>query len=102
MTQIDTFRNIILLTTRYPGLRRIFIQSLDTAKVADLPDAICELWRSPEHHYDKQSRFSLEFAAHCLARHNPIELEEIRPSDLGRTCKEGLGVVDRLLVRYCE
>ena len=31
-----------------------------------------------------------------------VYLEDIRPSELGRVCDDDLGVVGRLLVRYCE
>ncbi len=92
-----------MLTTRYPGLRRIFVQSPNINEVAGSPDAICELWRSTEYDYDKTSRFILEFAAHCLATSDiNTDLEGIRPSRLGCTYEEGLGVVDRLMVRYCK
>jgi len=91
-----------MLTTRYPGLRRIFLQSPGINKVADSPDAICDLWRSTKYNYDTVSRFTLEFAAHCLARSDiNIDLEGIR-NELGCTCEEGLGAIDRLVVRYCE
>ena len=92
-----------MLTTRYPGLRRVFLQCPHINRVANSPDTICELWRCTDYDYDKESSFTLEFAAHCLARSDPSsELEEIRPSKLGCTRETGLGVLDTLVVGYCE
>ena len=94
---------IITLTTRYPGLRRIFLQSSAINKVAHSADAICEFWRNTEYHTGTEAHFLLEFAACCLVKCDiSIYLEGIRPSELGRAVEEGLGVVDKLLVRYFE
>ncbi|SRR5258707_5931157 len=102
-TRIQAFRNIIVLTTRYPGLRRIFLESLAIKKLADSPNEICRLWKSAEYKPETEVRFTLEFAAHCLAKCDiNVYLEGIRPTKLGCASEEGMGVVDTMLVRYCE
>lgn len=97
-----------MLTTRYPGLRRLFLQSLDADPVRTSEDDILALWKRPEDTPDSSPEWDLyrDFAAACLADADVfLIVEGNRPEQLislgGED--EGLSVIERLLVvRECR
>ena len=65
--------------------------------------AICTLWMKTGEFHERSYIFYLKFAAFCLSDHEVATyLEGTRPSELGSPSEEDLGIVMRLLIRYCE
>ncbi|KZP06901.1 hypothetical protein FIBSPDRAFT_939785 [Athelia psychrophila] len=87
VTQLVAFRSIVLLSTRYVGLRWLFAEIL-TAK---LPGArlsqshLSQLWRDVTSGGDLDWEFFLEYAAYCVAAsdHVTLAVEECAPSQFG-------------------
>ena len=91
MTQLHAFKNIIMLMTRYPGLRRLFLRCKHVRQAA--PD----VWIRIGETYDPKWLFFWRLAARCVWDHDiaPV-LEKTLPRELGLIC-ERHGVIDELL-----
>ncbi|KAJ7104898.1 hypothetical protein C8R44DRAFT_746155 [Mycena epipterygia] len=100
-TQLETFKSLVALTTRYPGLRRIFLKNTgaptdDVAVLWDRPGDVCGLhWQ-----------FHRDFAAACMADLDISSMvEDIPIQSLGSILDQctGLSIIERLLVASdCE
>lgn len=92
-TQLLAFRSIVMLTTRYLGLRWLFIEHLksDSAPRPSQSD-LSNLWRKDRTAYvDREWDFFLKYAAYCVSAPDDSVTgiaETYKPSDLG-------------LVRHC-
>ena len=81
-------------------MRRVLFRSPDMQEVVESPDSISKLWSRREYHCNWEWRYFLQFAAFCLASNEIIaslELEKIRPNELGDVCDQGLSIIERLL-----
>ena len=97
-TQLVAFKGIVMLITRYIGLRHLFLAVLSSASMPrPSRAAICELWRSGSEGGDQEWNFFLEYAAYCISASNDITrtIEAIRPSRFG-LFEEGLCVTNRI------
>ncbi|KAJ7135684.1 caspase domain-containing protein [Mycena epipterygia] len=102
-TQLQAWKGIVMLTTRYPGLRRIFLNCKHIRRVGPLRDSIIALWnrsgdrpdRNP-HDLDFQS-----FAAACIADEDIARILEQSSCPLwclDETNDQTISVIERLLV----
>ncbi|KAJ7135692.1 hypothetical protein C8R44DRAFT_952180 [Mycena epipterygia] len=102
-TQLHAWKGIVMLTTRYPGLRRIFLNCKHIRGVGTSRDSIFSLWdrsrdrpdRDP-HDLDFQS-----FAAACVADEDIsgiLEKSSCPSWCLDETNDQPLSVIERLLV----
>ncbi|KAF7321965.1 hypothetical protein MKEN_00719000 [Mycena kentingensis (nom. inval.)] len=68
-TQVDCFKAIISLSTRYPGLRRVFLEILQSEQTEQLDrDTILSLWRRTDTFGTLEDfTFASTCAAECLA-----------------------------------
>ncbi|KAJ6572088.1 hypothetical protein B0H19DRAFT_1231662 [Mycena capillaripes] len=116
-TQIDTFKSLVMLTTRYPGVRRLFVKS---RKVNNSEEDISALWDRPHEASSAEWDLYRNFAAACLADGDVCSIVEesepnssvqvLAPAQEGETVEgparlisptgagERLGVVELLLV----
>jgi hypothetical protein len=100
-SQITAFRNIIKLTTRYPGLRRLFLRSNVFRQTAQSQDAISKLWTRSGDNVPPGWDFYLQFAAFCVANNEvTTSIEENRPSQLGYIYALGLSSVEKLVLFF--
>ncbi|GBE89512.1 hypothetical protein SCP_1601740 [Sparassis crispa] len=88
--QLDAFKSIISLTTRFPGLRALFVRHVDTR--------VDNLWSVPERNRTHEWEFFRKFAIFCLFP-NAIAntLEAVRPRKLGRLLHSSRAVVESLI-----
>jgi hypothetical protein len=101
LTQAQAFKSIMMLTTRYPGLRRLFNRHLLERGVEDSPMAIASLWMRPGDEVSLEWQFLLKFTAFCISKSEVSDLlEEVQPSELGSLRQRRLGIVERLLVLF--
>lgn len=86
-TQLVAFRCIVTLTTRYLGLRWLFVEHLKSETAPHpSPSDISELWRKGRENYnDREWNFFLGYAAYCVSAPDAITVtaETHKPSDLG-------------------
>ncbi|KAJ7937059.1 hypothetical protein B0H13DRAFT_2648967, partial [Mycena leptocephala] len=99
-TQLQAFTNIVTLITRYPGLRRIILNSKAIRHVVESGVAISRLWNSSGDHRDSQWKFYCEFASACITDKDiSTFVEGFSTSDLsGSVDQQGLTVIETLLV----
>lgn len=87
MTQLIAFRSIVLLSTRYVGLRWLFAEILAARlKGASLSQShLSQLWRDVTSGGDPDWEFFLEYAAYCVAAFDHVTraVEECAPSQFG-------------------
>lgn len=99
-TQLLAFKGIVLLTTRYIGLRHIFMKHLSTKNMPNPSQAdICDLWKSGGAEGDQQWEFFRKYAAYCISAPDKITttIEAYKPSRFGYF-KEGLCVSNHLSI----
>ncbi|KAJ7802490.1 hypothetical protein B0H14DRAFT_2892130, partial [Mycena olivaceomarginata] len=106
-TQIEASKGIVTLTTRFPGLRRIFLACKHLQDIEILSaNAISELWKRQDDVSGMEDLvFFLQFAAACLVNKDIAPLMEGSSQDVlnVESAPEGLSVVERLLVASdCE
>ncbi|KAJ7679359.1 hypothetical protein DFH06DRAFT_509201 [Mycena polygramma] len=105
-TQIEAFKGIMTLITRYSGLRRVFLasQKLGAAEISG--DSIAALWKRPDSEDAGQSQdftFFLEYASACITDKDVAPMMEENPPHVLWSVEDGLSVVERLLVASdCE
>jgi hypothetical protein len=100
-TQLDAFKSIVMLTTRYPYLRHFFITCKHINRVGNSHNAISSLWMRAEGN-DEDSVFMLKYAAFCVSDNAiAIQVEKIDPVRLGCVRKRQLSVVEKLSM-YCR
>ncbi|KAJ7111633.1 Rho GTPase activation protein [Mycena crocata] len=101
-TQLEAFKNLSAVITRYPGVRRLFLRCeyLDGVPLGE--DDISLLWDRPDDPAcGPRWHFHCNFAAACIADIDiSTMVEKVSPSDLGSVANrpEGLSVIERLLV----
>ncbi|KAJ6620205.1 hypothetical protein B0H10DRAFT_1102973 [Mycena sp. CBHHK59/15] len=66
-TQLHTFKSIVMFTTRYPGIRRLFLRCEHVQRVGPSLDAISTLWDRSDASCGQEWDFLLHFAAACVA-----------------------------------
>jgi hypothetical protein len=103
VTQLQTFKSLVMLTTRYPGLRRLFLR-FENVRRATTHVAIADLWKRADGLCTLEWHYFRQFAASCLSDGDiSITLEEIPPRELGCVCSDERGAIDKLLlVLDCE
>ena len=77
-----------MLTTRYIGLRSLFVELL-VAEIGSKPSQsnVSGLWREVTDRGDPEWEFFLEYAAYCVTSsdHVTLAVEECAPLQLGRS-----------------
>ncbi|KAJ7282202.1 hypothetical protein C8J57DRAFT_43698 [Mycena rebaudengoi] len=105
-TQCQAFERIVTLTTRFPGLRFIFLRSKCIQDVPVLVDSISALWDRSDNPTDPHWSFWRTFTAICLAETSiAVMLEETPVSQLATYPEDSgsLSLIERLLVAHrCE
>ncbi|KAJ7217426.1 ras family-domain-containing protein [Mycena rebaudengoi] len=105
-TQCQAFERIVTLTTRFPGLRFIFLRSKCIQDVPVLVDSISALWDRSDDPTDPYWSFWRTFTATCLAETSiAVMLEETPVSQLATYPEDSgsLSLIERLLVAHrCE
>jgi hypothetical protein len=101
-TQLQAFKSIIMLTTRFPCLRRLFLTYKHTKSVGDSPDAISRIWMRVDD-CDRESVFLLKYAAFSVSN-NPIaaRVEKVSPRKLGCVYTGKLSIVEWLMLIFRE
>lgn len=87
-----------MLTTRYVGLRDLFMKHLCTKdKPPPSTSDIAQLWRKDSLGGDEEWDFFLKYAAYCMAGPDKVTsiVETLKPSCFG-TFTEGQCISDRL------
>ncbi|KZP20676.1 hypothetical protein FIBSPDRAFT_1044707 [Athelia psychrophila] len=88
-TQLLAFKNIVMLTTRFIGLRCMFVDPLALRlKVTSLDQStLSRLWKASGIHGGSEWDFFLKFAAYCITASDRITsaVEECPPSHCGRS-----------------
>ena len=90
----------MLLTTRYPGLRRFF-QHEGTEPTEAPRSTVSQFWARDEGEYTREWKFFLDFAEFCVSRNEAAEIVERKlPSQLGSLSCWALerGAIENLLV----
>ena len=99
-TQIDTFKSIILLSTRYPGLRKFFVEDSLSERITHW-SASLKAWMRPMDERTQEWESTLSLAMFCLLDNTLAALVEgTKPSLLGRTNESNSGCVDLLLFQF--
>ena|SRR5882762_522030 len=100
-TQLTTFRILVALIPRYPGIRRLFCHPKDSEQ---LLSTLKEHW-TPEHQDCGDGwTFYRDYALHCLSNTGELTdlVEKIIPSELGCLLKESVArVPTQLESRNC-
>ncbi|KAJ7499915.1 hypothetical protein FB451DRAFT_47485 [Mycena latifolia] len=99
-TQIDAFRSLITLTTKYPGLRHLFVECRYVRGIEITEDTISALWDRSRDSCGQDWDFLRKFAAACIA---DVDISGILEEDPKTSTwidgrRGGLSVVERLLV----
>jgi hypothetical protein len=97
----------VVLTTRYPGLRRIFLSSENLKCAVVDGTGIPALWDKTDDACGQQWHFQRNFAAACLVGDELASMvEDLPPQSLGSIVdleRSGLSPIERLLVSCdCE
>ncbi|KAF7368666.1 hypothetical protein MVEN_00190900 [Mycena venus] len=101
MTRLEAFKCLVMLTTRYPGLRRIFLEFLNGASTQTPEEHLSALWECSQETPIAQWVLYRDFAAACLADGDLcLIIEESGPKTLISPGGEGEGLcaIERLLV----
>ncbi|KZP30024.1 hypothetical protein FIBSPDRAFT_1038393, partial [Athelia psychrophila] len=95
-TQLLAYKCIVMLTTRYIGLRWLFIENIFPRD----PSAIARSWREGSAGGDQEWSFFLDYAAYCIAAPDQITqvVEALNPSRFG--CFEGSLCVSEHLANW--
>ncbi|KAJ7268579.1 hypothetical protein C8J57DRAFT_346729 [Mycena rebaudengoi] len=108
-TQLQAFKSLVMLTTRYPGLRPIFLQCKHIQHSIPSEDVISALWdrrEDPDGTCSEEWNFYRHFAAACIADGDIwAVLDNVKTDTLVRVDgpSDGLCVVERLVVASdCE
>ncbi|KAJ7104902.1 hypothetical protein C8R44DRAFT_987793 [Mycena epipterygia] len=100
-TQLEAFKSLVALTTRYPGLRRIFLKNTGAQA-----DDVAVLWDRPGYVCGLHWQFHRDFAAACMTDLDISSMvEDIPIQSLGSILDQcaGLSIIERLLVASdCE
>jgi hypothetical protein len=97
-TQLQAFISIVILTTRYPRLQRLFGTCGYIQRVGNSHNTISSLWMRVDG-CDQESLFCLKYAAFRVSDNFiAIQMEKINPVGLGYVYKGELGVIERLLL----
>lgn len=96
--QLVAFKGIVMITTRYIGLRQLFVQLLSSKQIKNPSESdISNLWRNGTVESDLEWNFFLDYAAYCISAPDEITrtVEKMKPSQFG--CFEsGLCISDSL------
>jgi hypothetical protein len=93
-----------MLTTRYPGLRHLFLRCEHIQQAGNSHDTISALWMRVGDPCDREWLFFLHFTASCVSDQEvaPI-VEKTPPHELGFVYSEKRCVIDKLLtVLNCQ
>lgn len=93
-----------MLTTRYFGLRRLFLEHIQTKKTGDIcePWVISQLWNLGDG-CTQEWKFTLDFAAFCVSTDDTAAIvEKHRPHELGRLNGQDRSVIETLLASALE
>ncbi|KAJ7284461.1 hypothetical protein C8J57DRAFT_1669536 [Mycena rebaudengoi] len=102
-TQLQAFKSIIMLTTRYPGIRRLFLGSKHIQRVGASEETILKLWNRAGEYCGQGWYFMLQLAAACLADQDISAMVEDSPPRAAASVENDLSMVERLLVASdCE
>ncbi|KAJ7134017.1 hypothetical protein C8R43DRAFT_1022198 [Mycena crocata] len=100
--QLDAYKNLVALTTLYPGIRRLFLRCEYLEGVPLLEtDIACGWERSDGAVCGPSWHFHRNFAAACIADEDiSTMVENMSTSELGSVANrpEGLSVIEKLLV----
>ncbi|KAJ7135699.1 hypothetical protein C8R44DRAFT_388115 [Mycena epipterygia] len=102
-TQLQAWKGIVMLTTRYPGLRHIFLKCKHVRMVGPSRDSIIALWNHSGDRPDRNAH-ELDFqssAATCVADEDIAGILEQRLCPLwclDETNDQTINVIERLLV----
>lgn len=90
-----------MLSTRYPGLRLLFVRC-DYIKEADkFHEACLGIWTISGDDCGDEWDFYMNLAGLCISNNElAILLETVKPSALGQVTETG-GIVETILSRYC-
>ncbi|KAF7307479.1 hypothetical protein MIND_00542400 [Mycena indigotica] len=108
-TQIEALECVVELSTRYPGLRRFFIEAKTIKHEVPSPisiNGLYHLWKPPNRRYLSEEEaadldFAAKLAAACLVDSNLASLMEESPDknpNIGDYNSNGLTVIECLLV----
>ncbi|KAJ7498869.1 hypothetical protein FB451DRAFT_1203270 [Mycena latifolia] len=100
-TQLESFKNIVALTTRYPGVRHLFLRCEYLEGVEILEKDIACAWDRSDDACGPHWHFHRNFASACVADQDIATMvEDVSPPNLGSVANrpEGLSVIERLLV----
>ncbi|KAJ6542487.1 hypothetical protein DFH09DRAFT_1089042 [Mycena vulgaris] len=98
-TQLDAFKSVVALTTRYPGVRHILLDSGNVNRGEDSEIAV--LWDRPDQDCGQAWHFNRNFAAACLTDRDISSLvEAVESQNLGLVSDEraGLSIIERLVI----
>ena len=89
-----------MLTTRYPGLRRLFLRCKKVQRAGNSQDMISALWVRVGCPGDREWLFFWRFAASCISDERKVGamLEDTPPPQLGCVYIGELSIIERLLV----
>ncbi|KAF7335480.1 hypothetical protein MVEN_02201500 [Mycena venus] len=101
--QCQAFKNVIELTTLFPGFRVLFLRTKHLDNIRSM-DAIYALWGRSTESPDEEFTFWQTLAATCLMETTlSAVLEETSVLDLANCQHHGLSVIERLLIeRDCS
>jgi hypothetical protein len=92
-----------MLTTRYPGIRRLFLGSKHIQRVGASEETILKLWNRSGESCGQEWDFMFHFAAACLADQDISAIVEDSPQRAAASVENDLSMVERLLVASnCE
>ncbi|KAJ7104865.1 hypothetical protein C8R44DRAFT_886895 [Mycena epipterygia] len=104
--QLEAFKSLVALTTRYPGSRRVFLDCECLKDVGTQENDIALLWDRPVDLCEEQWHFHRNFSAACVADLDiHAMIEDIPPRSLGSVLDQsaGLSLIERLVVASeCE
>ncbi|KAJ7624280.1 hypothetical protein DFH06DRAFT_1305162 [Mycena polygramma] len=78
-TQRVTFRIVIAVTTRYPGVRHLFNRHQDLKEASETDPPFHLLWSRPHQACDDEWSFYRDFAIFCISENNLTHLVEAEP-----------------------
>ena len=100
-TQIDTFKSMVLLSTRYPGLRQTVVECMRSRKTHSSSIPFEKVWMRPIEEHTPEWKFTLSLAVFCLSGITfAALLEGTKPSLLGGSTESDSGHVDLLLSQF--
>jgi hypothetical protein len=96
-TQLASFRQIIILITRYPRLRLFLLRFQDLANTAACEDGILAVWEREQDPRSQQWHFFSKLAAASIVNGEIVTLIEATPPAKLTVIDESGGVIDYLL-----